>query len=131
MSSIIVRPAFVALFVVSALLTIAQAQPLPSEINGRWTYQARLSNTFKLTEITVAPDKTFTAKLLWWTGNIACSAKGEPISGNLTDKGITWDFVTLSPCNDPYTIELNRKDQGWEGTATGKKSGIVAELVAK
>lgn len=114
----------------SPVLASAQSQSIPGEIKGRWTYQ-NLSNTFMLSEIKVAPDRTFAAKLEWWTANKRCAIRGEPVSGQLTDKGITWDMVTMPPCSDPYTVELNRREKGWGGKVTGKVNPVVADLTAE
>ncbi|MEN9396417.1 MAG: hypothetical protein RLZ81_947 [Pseudomonadota bacterium] len=123
------RCALVALSL-SPVLVSAQSQSIPGEIKGRWTYQS-LSNTFMLSDIKVAPDSTFMAKLEWWAANRRCSIRGEPVSGRLTDKGIAWDMVTKPPCNDPYSVELNRREKGWDGKITGKESSAVADLTAE
>lgn len=112
------------------LFALAQAQSVPGEIKGRWKYE-NLSNVFMLREIKVEPDHSFTAKLEWWTANRRCSIVGEPVSGKLTDKGIAWDMVTKSPCNDPYSVELNRREKGWDGKITSKVSATVADLTAE
>lgn len=130
MSFPIARFAFYALCVVP-MLAYGQTQPLPSQIKGRWTYQAHLTNIFSLSEIKEAPDRTFTAKLEWWTANSRCAVRDERISGKITDRGIAWDFATASPCNDPYVVELSRGDKGWEGKATGKVNNVVADLKAE
>lgn len=114
----------------SPFLVSAQSHSIPSEIKGRWTYEGR-SNTFALSDIKVAPDRTFAATLDWWTANTRCSIRGEPLSGKLTDKGIAWDMVTKSPCNNPYSVELNRREKGWDGKITGKESAFVADLTAE
>jgi len=123
------RCALVALLL-SPVLASAQSHTIPSEIKGRWTYQ-EWSNTFVLSDIKVAPDRTFAAKLEWWTANKRCSIRGEPVSGKLTDKGISWDMVTKPPCNEPYSLELNRLEKGWGGKVTGKESSLVGELKAE
>jgi hypothetical protein len=123
------RPAF-AFLVLFATLASAQAPSVPGEIKGRWTYQTR-SNIFNLSEIKVAADRTFTGKLWWFAGNVRCSIEGDPVSGKLTDGGITWDYVTKDPCNEPYTVELIRTARGWEGKSTGKKNNVVADVTAQ
>jgi hypothetical protein len=123
------RCAVVALLL-TPVLAMAQAQTVPAEIKGRWTYQ-NLSDIFTLSDIKVAPDRSFAAKLEWWTANKRCSIRGEPVSGKLTDTGIAWDMVTKAPCSIPYLVELNRRDKGWGGTATGKESSAVADLTAE
>ncbi len=81
-------------------------------------------------EIKGAADKTFTAKLDWRTANSACAIQGDAVSGKVTDKGIAWEFVTKSPCNTPYTAELNRGDKGWEGKVAAKDNSVVADIKA-
>lgn len=130
MSASVTRLALAALLIVP-MLAYGQTQPLPSQLKGRWTYQASLTNIFSLSEIKATPEKTFTAKLEWWTANSKCSILGESISGKVTDKGISWELVTKSPCNAPYTIELVRGDSGWEGKAVGKDNKLVVDLKAE
>ena len=129
MTSPAARFAFIVLLAIPGL-ACPQSESVPSEIKGRWTYQ-RLSNTFTLSEIKVAPDRTFAAKLEWWTANLTCSIRGDPVSGKVTDTGITWDYVTKPPCNQAYTVELVRGKSGWEGKATGKSSSVVADIKAE
>ena len=123
------RRALIALLL-SPLLAMAQAQTVPAEIKGRWTYQ-NLSDIFTLSDIKAASDRTFTAKLEWWTANKRCSIRGEPVSGMLTDKGIAWDMVSKAPCNRPASVELNRRQNGWDGKVTDKESSMVADLTAE
>ena len=129
MSVFRIRSALIALLL-SPVLALAQVQSVPTEIKGRWIFEGR-SNTFALSDIKVASDRTFAAKLDWWTANTRCSIKGEHVSGKLTDKGIAWDMVTKPPCSVPYSVELNRHEKGWDGKVTGKESSVVADLTAE
>jgi hypothetical protein len=120
----------------TAPLGWAQEQAMPSEINGQWTFQrpsggGPISNKFSLNDIKVAPDKSFSAKLTWWTAVPSCAIVGDPVSGTANEKGLTWEFTTKGTCRDPYVAELARADKGWEGKVTGKNNGVSAPLKAE
>ena len=50
------------------MLAAAQPAELPGALSGRWSWAQRGgSQTFFLDDIKAQPDRSFTAKLTWWT----------------------------------------------------------------
>jgi hypothetical protein len=115
----------------SALATLAQVQPLPEELSGRWTFAAAgRSNTFSLDQIKPTGDKTFTAVLTWWTSDPACMIRKVPLAGRLTEGGIAFDAKTR--CDVEFTAELNREAKEWVGKAVTKgATSVTLEVRAK
>ena len=108
----------------------AQAQHLPKEISGRWTWQARgASQTFPLDNIEHKEGGTFAATLTWWTIDSKCAIRSAPITGRVTDTGLSFDATTK--CNVSFTAELDRSGSGWQGKGTTKgDNAVVVDLKA-
>ncbi|HEY6565205.1 MAG TPA: hypothetical protein VIY86_11945 [Pirellulaceae bacterium] len=108
----------------------AQSPQLPNSVNGRWTWVQRgWTQTFSLEEIKANPDKTFTAKLTWWTFDLKCSIRDAAIVGRQTESGIAFDATTK--CDVSFTAELVRGPSGWTGkAATTSGVAIVLDLKA-
>lgn len=102
----------------------AQYSQLPKEISGRWTLQSvGRTQTFSIEEISAEADKTFRAKLTWWTSDPKCVIRSEPIVGRIDDDGITFDAKTK--CDVSFTTKLSRNERGWTGTATTTSGPVV------
>ena len=102
----------------------AQDAQIPREITGRWTMQSTgRSQTFVLEEITVSPDKTFRARLTWWTSDPKCLIKNEPIVGLTSADGINFD--AKNKCDVSFTAKLTRGKSEWIGTATTTSGPLV------
>jgi hypothetical protein len=102
------------LFVLASASALAQDQGLPKTISGRWNvYGGSASQVFSLEEISQGQDKTFTAKLTWWTVNSACVVRAESISGRVTASGLAFDAKTK--CDVSFSVELNRAEGSWVG----------------
>ena len=90
----------------SAVSALAQVQPLPEELSGRWTLAATgRTNTFSLDQIKPTGDQAFTAVLTWWTSDPACMIRKAPLAGRLTDAGIA--FGAKTKCDIEFTAELS------------------------
>jgi hypothetical protein len=102
---------------VLADLGSAQQTPLPKELSGRYLHaESGRSQTFSLDEIAERPDKTFSAKLTWWSiTDSRCSVRGEPIVGRVTDSGIAFD--AKNKCDLGFTVQLDRGKNEWTGSA--------------
>ena len=73
----------------------AQDSPFPKEISGRWTIQSSgRTQSFSIEEISVEADRTFRAKLTWWTSDPKCVIRNEAIIGKVSDVGISFDAKT-------------------------------------
>jgi hypothetical protein len=102
----------------------AQVPQLPKEISGRWTMQSTgRTQTFAIEDISLEADKTFRARLTWWTSDPRCLIKNEPIVGKLSDEGIAFD--AKNKCDVSFTTKLSRKEAGWAGTATTTSGPVV------
>ena len=102
----------------------AQSQPLPQDISGRWAvHGGRATQTFALEGIQRQGDAAFTAKLTWWTMDSRCAVRGEPITGRITAAGLAFDAATK--CDVPFSAELQRSADGWQGQATTHKPPLV------
>ena len=109
----------------------AQAQEaLPKELSGRYVaVGTTVTQVFSLREMTQDTDKTFTAKLTWWTRDQKCVIRNESIIGRITATGIAFDARTK--CDVPFTAELNRAEKNWIGkAATTDGPPIALELQA-
>jgi hypothetical protein len=52
-----------------------------------------------------------------------------PITGRLTDTGLSFD--TTTKCDVSFTAELNRSASGWQGKGTTKgENAVVVDLKA-
>ena len=114
----------------STAASVAQDASLPKEISGRWTFPAgNRTQTFSLSEVAPAAEKTFTAKLTWWTADPKCTIRNEQINGKLTAIGLTFDAKTK--CDISFTAWLNRSGTEWEGEAkTTSGPEVVLKLKA-
>lgn len=109
-------------------LSSAQEVGLPKEISGRWLIQSSgRTQTFSLDGIVARGDKTFSAKLTWWATDAKCSLSDEPIVGQVTDAGITFD--AKNKCDVSFTAVLDRSDKAWAGTATTTSGPKVVLLL--
>jgi len=114
----------VAIAVVTIGSAYAQDSQLPKEISGRWTIQSSgRTQTFSIEEISVEADRTFRAKLTWWTTDPKCVIRNEAIVGKVGDDGISFD--AKSKCDVSFTTKLSRNKSGWTGTATTTSGPIV------
>ena len=108
----------------SAVSALAQVQPLPEELSGRWTLAATgRTNTFSLDQIKPTGDQAFTAVLTWWTSDPACMIRKAPLVGRLTDAGFAFDAKTK--CDVEFTAELIRQEKEWVGKAVTKGTNSV------
>lgn len=99
------------------MLAAAQPAELPGALSGRWSWAQRGgSQTFFLDDIKAQPDRSFTAKLTWWTIDTKCAIRGEPVVGRITKSGLAFDAKTK--CDVGFTAELLRGTSGWTGQAT-------------
>lgn len=110
--------------IAAAGLTGAQDAPVPKDISGRWTMQGTArTQTFAIEDITVNADRTFRAKLTWWTSDPKCLIKNEPIVGQLVE-GVL-QFEAKNRCDVSFTTKLSRTDNEWTGTATTTSGPMV------
>lgn len=109
---------------------LAQEAQLPKEISGRWTMQSTgRTQTFAVEDISVSPDKTFKARLTWWTSDPKCVIRNEPVVGKIGDDGITFD--AKNKCDVSFTTKLTRNKSEWVGTATTTSGpAVVLDLKA-
>ena len=110
--------------------SIAQLPDLPKELSGRWTWPARnASQTFSLEDIQRQNGDSFSAKLTWWTIDSKCAIRGIPITGKVTQTGLSFDATSM--CNISFTVELDRAEKGWQGKGTTKGANpVVVEVKA-
>jgi hypothetical protein len=129
-----------ALFRVAPLLlaaagALAQTPELPKNLHGRWTGTPQggkaPSQPFDLENIEQKAGDTFAARLSWTTADPKCTIRYQPVTGKLTDKGLTLD--TTTPCGQALHAELVRgAAASWVGQATTNGTPpVVVDLTAK
>lgn len=111
-------------------LAWGQTAPLPTSIEGRWTFR-NFTNVYAIKDISAAADGTFSAKLTWWTPNPACAVKNEPIKGTVAGEVISFEATTQ--CNAQFSVELERKGGSeWLGkSATKNDPSLVATVTGQ
>ena len=94
----------------------SQDAALPKEISGRWTIQGTpRTQTFSIRDISAKPDGNFSATLTWWTFDPKCTLRDEPITGKMTDTGLSFEAKTK--CDVSFLAMLERSKNEWAGTA--------------
>jgi hypothetical protein len=94
----------------------SQGPALPKELSGRYLHTpSGATQTFSLAEIVATSEKTFSAKLTWWTRDPKCIVRSEPIVGKLTGSGLTFEAKTK--CDVEFTAQLDRGQKEWSGSA--------------
>lgn len=81
------------------------------------------TQTFAVEDIAVSPDKTFKARLTWWTSDPKCVIRNEPVVGKIGEDGITFD--AKNKCDVAFTTKLTRSKSEWIGTATTTSGPVV------
>jgi hypothetical protein len=108
----------------------ACAQDLPKELNGRWTWGNRATQTFALENIVAGEGGTFAAQLTWWTMESRCAIRGEPVTGKVTPGGLS--FASTTKCNNSFRVTLDRAADGWKGNVvTDGPNSITADVTAR
>lgn len=109
----------------------AQDAALPKDISGRWTIKSSgRTQIFSIEDISVNADRTFNARLTWWTFDPRCLIRNEPLVGRMTPEGIAFDATTK--CDVSFTVRLARNENDWVGTATTTSgTPVVLDLKAR
>jgi hypothetical protein len=106
---------------------VVQAEALPAELSGRWSWPEKsISQTFSLEDIQPVGEAGFKARLTWWTRDSRCAIRGKEIEGQRTADGIRFEAVTA--CDVRFSAELSRAGDDWRGSA--QSGAVTVELKA-